>query len=391
VPNDSIYRKVSGQGTEKKISSSPFMVATLPASGGLAPELAVGVKLEQFDESGFGVSQREPKDKGGVDEPQLRYGLVMNAEDPRVHVADQNWYVSWEGAVADYSKRLTNLRLAAGGSKDDGLYDPNGRYCDAGVHSEAAVRAALVANGTPEKDVDAQAAARADYVQITSPVPPQNDPYWSALPATCESASFATCNGLFGTPDVPRPERDLRIVEAYQDRLLLALRRAETGLTTDEIKCCFPSDVTFYLRGGSQWVVLGDQSGFLHHVIADPATGACRDSCDPKLARLNGRALLADAAPVTDGADAAFVNPMFRFAIVRGGDGKDPTRDMNFRFTTQGAFQPLIVDLASTTKDVQPQSLRFLAGTGEIAVVDGSLNGLYLVSAQSVQVSRQFY
>ncbi len=398
---------IASDATTDSRGSLPFMVGTAPSNGGAPPPLAVGSNLEVLRDSGEGTESRSSNQEGTKAETQLRYALAMNVEDPRVHVGDQNWVVAWEGGVADYSRRLTNLRLAPGGSPDDGLRDPNGRYCDAGIQSREAVRDLLVAQGATPDEADTQSGGAADYVQITSPIPPENDAYWGANGGEC---GYAVCSGLFGTPDVPRPERDMRIREAYQDRLLLELRVQETGLSTDKLKCCFPSDVTFYVRGGSQWIVQGDQAGFLHHVIADPATGACRSSCDPRLARRNGRAWLAGAAPVKDGDSVAFINPMFRFAIVAGGPrsctstiecggaecktGKcvvPPARDMNFRFTTQGAFQALAVDLASSTKDVQPQALRFLSSTGEIAVTDGSINGLFLVSTQSIQVSRQFY
>ena len=386
--------------------TTPFMVATLPA-GGAAPPLAVGPNDVALDSNGAAKDSSRSASGTAKDVSQIHNALAMNVEDPRVHVGDQNWVVAWEGGVADYSRRLTNLRLAPGGSADDGLYDASGRYCDAGIQSEAAVREQLLAAGVEAKAAGAAAAQAADYVQITSATPPENDPYWTAKSGAC---AYAVCSGIFGTPDVPRPERDLRIREAYEDRLLLELRVGEKDLSTDLIKCCFPSDVTFYVRGGSQWIVQGDQAGFLHHVIADPKTGACRNSCDPRLARSNGRAALAPLGIVHDGDAAAFINPMFRFAVVAGGDRSctssadcdgatctsgrcvvPPSRDMSFHFTTQGAFQALSVDLAASTKDVQPQSLRFVPSTGEVAVTDGSLNGLYLVSTQSIQVSRQFY
>jgi hypothetical protein len=398
---------VASDATADSRGSLPFMVAPLSATGTTPPELAVGSNLERLaGDDGAGVESRSSAGTT-TKETQRRYALAMNVEDPRVHISDQNWVVAWEGGVADYSSRLTNLRLAPGGAPEDGLYDPNGRYCDAGIQSAAAVRDLLIAQGKTTAEADAMAPAAADYVQITSAIPPENDMYWSAIGGAC---SYAACSGLFGTPDVPRPERDLRIREAYQDRLLLELRVPAEGLSTDKVKCCFPSNVTFFVRGGSQWIVQGDQAGFIHHVIPDPTTGACRNSCDPRVARKNGRAWLAAAAPVRDGDPAAFINPMFRFAIVGGspractssadcGGGQcnggqcvvPPSRDMNFRFTTQGAFQSLAVDLASSTKDVQPQSIRLVPATGEIAVTDGSLNGLYLVSPQSIQISRQFY
>jgi hypothetical protein len=387
------------EGTLIPPGGTPFIRATVPAQGSL-PDLSVGTSTQPIGPDGSGT----PADTNG----SPTYAIAMNLEDPRVHVGDQNWVVSWEGGLADFTARLTNLRLAPGGSPNDGLYDPNGRYCDAGVQSQASVREILRSEGLSEKAADAEAPGLADYVQITSGFATDGDPYWMTVGNTC---SYATCNGLFGTTDVPRPERDLRVVEAYQDRMLLELRAPANGLSNEMFKCCFPSDVEFVIRGGGQWIVQGDQAGFLHHVIADPATGACRNSCDPTLARRNGRARFADRSVVHDGDPEAYVGPMFRFAVTprpcTGATGDcggaqcrsdqkvcvrpQLARDMNFRFTTQGSFQPLSVNLAASTQDVQPQSLMFVPPTGEIAVTDGALNGLFMVSTQSIQISRQFY
>lgn len=382
----------------------PFLVATVSKTGD-APALAVGAGVETLNADGAGA-QHQSGQVAAEPETKLRYALAMNVEDPRVHLADQTWIVGWEGGLADYSRRLTNLRLSPAGSADDGLHDPNGRYCEIGVQSEAAATEVLMAAGEKAAAAAADARAFADYVQITSAIPPDGDPYWSSIGGAC---SLASCTGMFGTPEVPRPERDLRIREAYQDHLSLELRATRKDLSNQVVKCCFPSDVGFIVRGGSQWIVQGSQAGFLHHVIADPATGACRNSCEPRLARRNGRARLAPSAPVKDGDPFAFINPMFRFAIVGasractsssqcGGasctNGKCvplPARDLNFQFTTQGAFEALAVDLAATASDIEPQALRFLSPTGEIAVTDGSLNGLYLISTQSLQVTRQYY
>jgi hypothetical protein len=135
------------------------------------------------------------------------------------------------------------------------------------------------------------------------------------------------------------------------------------------------------VRAARQWVVVGGVSGLLHHVIPDPETGRCRPSCDPVLSRLNGRAEQ----------NKTFINPMFRFVVA---SGEQPSqRGYQFTFTTQNAFPTLAIGLANsdTPTDVNPQSLALVPATGEIAVPDGSLQGLVLVSPDTVAVSRQIF
>jgi hypothetical protein len=143
------------------------------------------------------------------------------------------------------------------------------------------------------------------------------------------------------------------------------------------------------IRAGGQWVVRSNGGGFLHHVIADPATGACRNSCDARLSRLNGRVVHTPRdGRVTDGELGAFINPMFRFAVTGG----VPEQEMHFRFTTQGAFTPLRLDLVdiSDTAELQPQAIQLVPATGELAVTDGALQGLFLLSSSDVAVSRRY-
>ncbi len=155
-------------------------------------------------------------------------------------------------------------------------------------------------------------------------------------------------------------------------------------------KCCFPTLVSFSIRSGDQWIVTGDASGFLHHVIADPATGRCRNSCEPTRARLNGRVpgVPAGMDPIPDDDAAAFINPMFRFAV-RGETA--PQRDYQFRFTTTGAFNPLLIGLSPDTKTlIQPIGIAPIPATGELAVTDGLYSGLLVVTPASVALTRQY-
>ena len=178
------------------------------------------------------------------------------------------------------------------------------------------------------------------------------------------------------------------------------------GQDLAEVNCCFNLPMQYNVRAGQQWVAVGSQSGFLHNVVADAVTGVCRNSCDPIGARRNGRIREAPSlgtpagkAPIGDGQpDFAFINPSFRFAITQGNTGgtnaksQPSQRDMQFRFTTLGAFAPLFVPLSTDpTVLVQPAAIAYLPGTGEIVVTDGATNGVIFVSLTTSAVTRSYF
>jgi hypothetical protein len=61
-----------------------------------------------------------------------------------------------------------------------------------------------------------------------------------------------------------------------------------------------------------------------------------------------------------------------------------PFRDVVWRFTTRGQLVPLAINLAATTVAVAPQSMRFIDSFGQLAVVDGSSQGLILIDLNTV-------
>lgn len=360
--------------------------ATQPRMRATLPKVGAGETAPTLDVSIGGNKEPIASDTGlATKDDQVRHTLVMNLEDPRAHIVDQPWTVTYEGALPGFSQKLAELRL---GGADDGLFDASSRFCEAGVMSEEALRFSEPGLS------DGQARALADRAQITSELPSEKNEYWKASSTSC---SFLQCKSVFGTADVPKPQRELRIVEAYQDHVTLADSDAK-DVSDGLVKCCFPSAVGFAVRAGHQWVAVGEGTGFHHHVAADPASGACRPSCDPVLARLNGRIRTSKGAgPVTDGDPLAFQNPMFRFAITEctSDDVCDPLpadklRGMQFRFVTVGSFQPLLVNLAVDTSDVQPQAMTLVPPTGELAITDGSLEGVLMVSPGSLAVGRQY-
>gem|GEM_PF-5967484 len=235
--------------------------------------------------------------------------------------------------------------------------------------------------------------------------------------------------------------RDLKIIEAYQDHLDIALPDGFVADVSDASKtvpvsaildCCFPTLVGFNVRVGNQWAVSGTASGFMHHVIPttlesstnDRAVGACRNSCDPRDARKNGRVrAVPHGMTPRDGDPHAFINTFFRFAINEPADGSPfdtnpvlstdyvvengqkkltpageikkadnrPERGTFFQFNTQGMFKPLLVNLAATTTEIQPQTIGFVPPTNEIVITDGSLEGIILLNAGRLDITRRYY
>ena len=69
-----------------------------------------------------------------------------------------------------------------------------------------------------------------------------------------------------------------------------------------------------------------------------------------------------------------------------------PVVGQQFRFVTQGAYKPLQVNLSGDgTTLIQPVGMTFVKPTGQLAVTDGSINGLLLVDLSSSAVAKTFF
>jgi hypothetical protein len=140
-------------------------------------------------------------------------------------------------------------------------------------------------------------------------------------------------------------------------------------------------------------VTLGSSVGYLHHVTADDS-GACTLSCEQREALLNARAVnvpwptnVASATPPDRSSPLAMRNPAFSFIVWGAKDGTVPGRDVQWKFTTRGQFTPLAVNIASSTTAVAPQSMRFIDSLGQLALVDGSSQGLVLIDLNTVTLA----
>lgn len=365
---------------------------------------------EPIAESDFtvavGSSVRAIDQKTGVlvNAGQLEHTLAMNLEDPRAQSVSQTFTVVYEGAIPGFGGKAAKLDLA---SNPATLQDAASRFCEQGVLGQKAWKEILQAENEPG-DLDVKSKNLADYVQISSSIPPEDDAYWQTegVAGVC---SYQQCNLTFGPAELPATTRDILIAEAYQDHLVLGdplgvvPDPANPGQTKpidpETIECCFPTLVNFTIRVHGQWAVLGVGSGFIHHVIATPAetagspelVGACRNTCDPRVARKNSRVRPSEFGKVVkDGDREAFINPFFRFAINNPKNGV-VRRNTFLQFTTQGNFRPLIVNLAASSSEIQPQAISFVSPTNELALTDGSLEGLILLSAGQLNVTRQYY
>lgn len=353
-------------------TDGPALRAPLGSSG---QQLAVGNDLFEVPPSG-----------AIQDDEGLRNTLLLTLENPRVHQADQEWALTYQGELPGFETHVGDLRLS------DGTFsDPTASFCARGVQSEAAVRLQLEAEGDLSGgELDAAAARLADRLFVAEPLAAVEDPYWSNA-----SCSFAECRSTFGDSTVPRTTRDLRILEAREDGLEIA---PPDGATVELTECCFPTLVDYDVRAGDEWVLVGGASGFLHNVIAEPGTGVCRPSCDPTLARNVGRAryTVAPTDAVPEGA-TVFENALFRFSVlvppvIPPATEETLERDMRFRFITQASFTPMRTSLLSDSRrNVQIQSLGYLPITDELFVTEGGLEGLLLVPARLAGDLRQFF
>lgn len=354
--------------------------------------LSVGTALWPIDQkSGLVLSGNE-----------FQHTLAANLEDPRSFTASQAFSVIYEGALPGFGGKSAKLDTAVGPAI---MSDASSRFCDAGVLGQKAFIEILKEEKpqATQAELATEALELADYVQITASTPAEDDAYWNGK--TC---TFEQCKAVFGPIEIPKTTRDFKIIEAYQDHLEVDV----PANLAEDFACCFPSLVGFNVRVGNQWAVIGVNSGFIHHVIptpeqsstADRAVGVCRNSCDPRDARRNGRVRsLPHGEVVKDGDPKAFINPFFRFSINEALDGNEydgnpnsptdnrPKRSTFFQINTQGSFKPLLVNLAIQTTEIQPQSIGFVPATNEVVIVDGSLEGIILLNAGRLEITRRYY
>ncbi len=380
-------------------------------------------------------------------------GIRMSFESPDVH-ADQDWNVAYEGALPGLSGVFTAVSTSDNYATLT-LSNPEAHFCRKGIEDAdlGNVRArAAAADMKADKLVDQAGNPLADfsgrlgdYVQLSDAILDVSDPYWRE-PNACwagindprapnlENNTSSTlrhdyCAQVFGERENPPLSRDFPIVEAYDDRLVLgtydAARRITKGNTASlrAMQCCFHNQVRFGVRAGGEWMTIGSGAGYLHHVVADATSLRCGQSCSARESLLNARSLplprpqnqtfvpalaaatdttttpyldpqgnqvLVPSTRVPRNSSLAFRNPIFSFVTWNGAGA--PTRDLTWKFTTIGQLSSQAVNLAASSTRVSPQSMRYIDGFGQMAVVDAADQGLVLIDLNNVTlVPRTYY
>jgi hypothetical protein len=304
------------------------------------------------------------------------------------------------------------------------LSQPQGHFCGKGVEDWAVggARASAITNAlaVSNRPIHPERLDRrmVDYVQLNEDLLDPSDPYWeeSDLPApnACWDGvapgqpRYDICFGAFGAAADQGANRDLPILEAYDDHLVVSRFATIPPNKTRELvykdpsnaqqlklaRCCFHHQVKFNIRTGSEWSAVGSTIGFLSHLTRGDG-GRCIPSCEARESLLNARAPSlpfgpGDFAPHRDSV-LALRNPSFSYFVQNGQkNGADvvPQRDSSWHFQSRGQFTSLTVNLAATTTTVDPQSMRFIDALGQLAVIDAASQGLVLIDLSTVALAR---
>ena len=344
--------------------------------------------------------------------------LLADIREPRAAI-DQDWAMAYEGVLPGFGGKVGRLTLHNQDKTTRGLVDSSGGFCYRGVHDKAAARVdglKLYPNRDDRDTLDAFAEAHADWLEITSDILDEQDPYWSGNPA----CSYVSCRATFGLADTPTEARSFRIREAYHDRVLIGPDEDGPVLVYDvtlpsptdpnqplplptlDPECCFPTLIGYQVRGGETWIATGGVSGFVHHTTigagarcvdegVDPATGVV---CDPSFVTRTGRAYEvpnSKTKPNIQQHDGpyTFHNPNF-FSVVYAG-AEPSRRDMIFSWQMSGGFVPLEINLGISSVQVAPQAMYYhpVLNT-EVLVTDGALQGVLTIDLGTLAINRDF-
>lgn len=352
-------------------------------------------------------------------------------EDPTTQL-DQDWFVTREGALPGFGTTRGKLTVAADGATMT-LASLSGPLCARGIEDyriglarAQQVQRELRAAGLPP--INGLEQRVTDYVQLVGDVPTKGDPWWSAPDweegGTCSDPAGPTadtrydfCARLYGQGDTSlrNVQRDLPILEAYDDHLTLGLFDTAGNPTATEAsipnrfvarvdanatlwlqraRCCFAKQAAFRVRAGGAWLVSGTTSGLLHHVRARATDGACTLTCDAADRLLNGRVLEIPRPAAGTSVSApnrksplAFRNPAFSFVMWSGARASE--RGWNWQFSTRGGFVPYTWDMTSLglsqrSVNVLLSEMVALDPFGQLAIVDAGARGVVLIDLTSM-------
>lgn len=371
-------------------------------------------------------------------EPRAYSGVVVNS-------------VTFEGVVR--GRGDAPYEVVSGSELEDGLDGDygvlmgglNAGFCSAGIEDQSVTRqrGQDLLSDASEELLDEFGSHYGDYAQIVEVLLEEDDEYWDEQPGRSCGAEYLregqqlnghdTCELFFGTADLPDRHRELRVVRAFDDRLIVEPRlyqsSRERQAVVDMVGCCFPGGVDFVVRSSQQWI--RRQNGdFEHAIVTHHETLACQMDCSPLARHRAGRAFevacdgqaCADSAigervigpsdffpeeqgdsdtsaqlseamacvlgahpeggvqPTGPGSECIYDSLTARFVIYRGLSPSE--RDMQFSWTTVGGFTPLSVDLFGAARfltTTKPETLEFVPEINRLVIADGGSTGLSYV------------
>jgi hypothetical protein len=346
-----------------------------------------------------------------------RNSLTFVLRQPRAFMPADSVGVVYEGLVVP-ERDVAFLEV---GDDTAVLRDGGGVFCDRGVEDLGLARE--VGGALDAAQLEAFARWHADYVQITAELPGEDDRYWD-LQSCGDAGLYYACEDLFGTPEEPQPSRDLTILEAYQDRLVVTPRSEESQEAKAELlrrmDCCFGGEALSYaVRGGRQWIMVSSAVGFQHNVVAASTdTGLrCVRDCNPRRSHLGSRVqeiaadihvdpgddtgiepcgageclacVMDDAGAIATDSPCVFESITTRFAIYRGAQRSQ--RDMAFTWEYSGGFEPLVTSIAASTTSVSPQRMHWFPQSQDLVITDGASQGLVFVELDTIGIRRYFF
>jgi hypothetical protein len=369
--------------------------------------------------------------------------LTLPLVEPRSYPSNDRSILTYEGRVLagdQPSGFVDEVEAADGSGLELRLADATAYFCNQGVYDRLTMQGYAEAElGLSSDAARSFAEGHSDYVQITGDFPSLIDSYWAS--ALAPAGGRAACEDLFGPP--PRPgdpeldtNRDLSVIDAYQDHLKVEIRNKDTGVTPTLVKQCFPGGFRYTVRGSNQWVLATTRPDVRHDIKADASQDyRCVRDCDPRkrffrsrvfeIARIDechgpippgakepdcsgvdvglgseldgpcrydpivdpdAKTLGTRGLTLADGAKVCiFENLTSRFAVYRG---RQPSvRDMTFAWDTAGGFIPLVGSLAAVSSGVMPQHLAYVSQYQAIAVVDAANLGFSLMSLDSLRIA----
>lgn len=345
-----------------------------------------------------------------------RASVVLPWIEPRAYPSSEQVVATYEGRIG--GERPSGFLKVGENETDptlDIVEDNNARFCNAGIQGENLM--AQVGEerfGLSGKKLDDFARRHADYVQLTQDILPSDDEYWrSDLGQSCgDGEGYFACELVFGHVDEDRqedllPARELRIVAAFQDHLVVEPRGSgsidEKQRFMELMDCCFPSGVSYTVRASEQWIVQGSASGFRHKVVptrVDTDAGPifpCGFDCNPAKKYFDGRVFevskdntagcnTVPVNPAQPGSECIYNTLTARFVIYSGSEPSQ--RDMTFSYDLTGGFSPLTISLTrNDTSIILPQALTTVPGYNLLSVVDAQDRGLMLLSLDTLTVA----